>query len=70
MTKLFWFLIGFGLTIIGFIYIISYLNLLSIGYNFKEYVYFIIRRIECLNAIIGIIIMFITLKGDNNELYI
>lgn len=65
------FLIGFGLTTIGFVYIICYLNLLNIGYNFLEYVNFIIRRIECINAFIGIIIMILCLTiGGKNELYI
>ena len=72
--RYFLFLIGFGLTTIGFVYIICYLNLLSIGYNFFQYVNFIIRRIECLNAPIGIIIMILSLtikrKDEMNELYI
>ncbi len=65
------FLFGFGLTIIGFFYIISYLNILTLGYNFNFYVNFIIRRIECWYSIIGIIIMLIMIfEGDKNELYI
>ena len=65
------FLIGFGLTTIGLMYIILYLNLINIGYNFLEYVNFIIRRIECLNAIIGIILMILAITiGGKNELYI
>lgn len=72
MSKIFFFLIGFGLTTIGCVYIISYLNLLSIGYNFLEYVKFISRRFECIITLIGIIIMFLTvyLGGKNNELYL
>ena len=71
ILKIFLFLIGFGLTTIGFMYIISYLNLLTIGYNFFEYVNFITRRIECLNAIIGIIFMIVSISiGGKNELYI
>ena len=60
------FLFGFGLSVIGLSYIIIYLNLLSIGYNFLEYVNFIIRRVECYFSIIGfiIIILSIALKGD------
>lgn len=61
MNKIFFFILGFILTTVGTIYIISYLNLLTIGYNFLEYVKFIIRRIECLYAIIGITIIFITI---------
>ena len=69
--KVLLFLIGFGLTTIGFVYIISYLNLLSIGYNFIEYVNFIIRRVECLNSIIGIILIILSMSiGGKNELYI
>lgn len=70
--KIFLFLIGFGLTVIGFVYIISYLNLLTIGYNFLEYVKFISRRLECLNALLGIILLIVSInmKGTKNELYI
>lgn len=71
MTRFFFFLIGFGLTIIGSVYIIMYLNLTTIGYNFLEYVNFIIRRFECWNLVIGIIIIFLSLpKEDKNELYL
>ena len=65
----FFFLFGFGLTIISLSFIIIYLNLLTIGYNFLEYVNFIIRRIECLNIFVGIFMMFIV-KGGKHELYI
>ena len=72
MTRIFFFLFGFGLMTIGFIYIILYLNLLTIGYNFIYYVNFIIRRIECYLTIIGLIIMNLSLyiKGDNNGIYL
>ena len=71
MFRILTFLIGFGLTIMGSMYIICYLNLLSIGYNFFEYVNFIIRRIECLIAPIGIIIISLSIFiGGKNELYI
>ncbi|MBP3635592.1 MAG: hypothetical protein J6J17_03945 [Bacilli bacterium] len=70
--RFFIFLFGFGLTIIGLSYIIIYLNLLSIGYNFFEYVNFIIRRIECLNVFFGITLMIASgfVKGGKNELYL
>lgn len=71
MTKFFFFLFGFGLTLIGFVYIIIYLNLMTIGYNFSEYVNFIIRRLECWYSLIGMIIMFLSIiKGEKNELHI
>lgn len=66
------FLFGFGLTVIGLTYIIIYLNLLEIGYNFFEYVNFIIKRIECLNLLIGVSLMTFSIfyKGGKNELYL
>ena len=51
---------------------ILYLNYFEIGYNFFEYVNFIIRRIECLNFIFGVIFMILSsfIGGKNNELYL
>lgn len=71
-VRIFFFLLGFGLSLIGSIYIISYLNLLSFGYNFSDYVNFICRKIECLIAPIGLFITFLAIyipKGENNEFY-
>ena len=66
MTRIFFFLFGFGLMTLGFVYIILYLNLLNIGYNFSYYVNFIVRRVECYFTIIGFIILnlYIYIKGD------
>ena len=44
MIRIFFFLFGFGLMTIGLTYIILYLNLLNIEYNFLEYVNIISRR--------------------------
>lgn len=73
MVRVFFFLMGFGFTVIGFSFIILYLNLTTMGYNFVNYVNFITRRIECYFSIIGIVVMILSLsiKGDNkNELYL
>ena len=73
LFRIFLFLLGFGLTTIGLMYITIYLNLITIGYNFFEYANFIIRRIECLNFFIGIILMIlaVTIGGqDKYELYL
>ena len=69
MVRAIIFLLGFGLTVIGCSYITLYLNLVRMGYNFVNYVHFIIRRIECYYSIIGIIMMTlsITLKGDDKK---
>lgn len=73
LLRIFFFLIGFGLTVLGCVFIISYLNLLTIGYNFLDYVNFISRRLECWNAIIGLFIIFLTIYingGGKHELHI
>jgi len=66
MIRIFFFLTGFALMVIGFSFILLYLNLLTIGYNFFNYVNFIIRRIECYYTIIGFttILLTLTIKGD------
>lgn len=73
MIRIFFFLVGFALLVIGLVFIILYLNLLTIGYNFSFYVNFITRRIECYYTIIGFLIILLTLiiKGEKkHELYI
>lgn len=73
MVRVFFFLLGFGFTVIGFSFIILYLNLTTMGYNFVNYVNFISRRIECYYSIIGLIIIMLSIwiKGDKkNEFYL
>lgn len=72
MLRLSLFLIGFGLSTIGFVYIITYLNYLSVGYTFLEYLKLIFTRFECLLAVIGIILIsFVVLtKGDKYDIRI
>jgi len=69
LTRILFFLIGFGLSIIGFVYIVSYLNLLSLGYNFLDYVHFIFRRIECLYAFLGLTIIFLSIFIPGGKKY-
>lgn len=73
MARLFIFLLGFGLSVIGFIYIISYLNLMALGYNFEEYAHFIVSKAECLIGPIGLLIIFLVIfipGGEKNELHL
>lgn len=58
LLRVFIFLLGYALTVIGLIYIISYLNLLAIGYNFLEYE--INKELE---KELSLIINFINSKG-------
>ena len=73
MTRIFLFLISFGLIIISLSNIILYMNLLTIGYNFIDYVKFIISKSEFYILIISLITLILTLwiKGEkSDELYI
>ena len=68
IARIFFFLLGFGLSVIGFTYIIGYLNLLTMGYSFLEYLGFILKRSECIIAIIGfLLITFSIFKGENKN---
>jgi hypothetical protein len=71
--RVFFFLLGFGLMIIGCMYIILYTNLTTIGYSFKEYINFISNRVECLLAVVGFIIITLSISikgGKSNELHL
>ncbi len=43
VLRIFLFMCGFGLMVTGFNTIILYINLFSFGYNFKEYLSYIIK---------------------------
>ena len=67
------FLTGFGLSTIGSIYLIIYLNLMTIGYNFSAYVNFIISRVECWYFAIGIVLILLSIfipRRNKDELYL
>lgn len=61
MIRFFLFLIGFGFSIIGCMYIILYLNYLTIGYTIFDYLSFVSKKIECLLAVVGIILIAIAI---------
>lgn len=58
--------------IIGLTNTIIYLNLLSIGYSFIDYISFIFKRIDCLIYLLGLLLIFLTInrKGEKNDLYL
>lgn len=56
ISKIFFAVFGFFLMIIGFYYLIIYINLLSFGYTLDEYFSYLVTRYECWTLIIGIII--------------
>lgn len=73
MMRVFFFLLGFGLMVIGFTYIITYMNLMSMGYSILDYLRFIASRIECQFSMIGFLMVSIVIftKGsENNDIHI
>ena len=66
------FLLGMLFMITGLTNTLIYLNLLSVGYTFSEYISFIFRRADCLIYILGLIIIYLTLnkKGEKYDLYL
>lgn len=69
MIRIFFFLLGFGFSVIGFMYMIIYFNLFTIGYSIFDYINYIFRRPECVLGVVGFIIIFLTIfyKGDKNN---
>ena len=64
------FLLGILFMVTGMISIILYLNLLSFGYSFLEYVNFIIRKLECISLFIGLIIVWISIPRRKYEIHL
>ena len=54
--------------VIGLTNTIIYLNLLSIGYSFSDYISFIFKRVDCLIYVLGLIIIFLTLNDKRRRL--
>ncbi|MFS0865586.1 hypothetical protein [Fredinandcohnia sp. 179-A 10B2 NHS] len=67
MGRAFVFLIGFGLAVSGGISTIAYLNLLTTGYSFIEYLTFISGRVECYLFIVGMAMSWISIYYPNNH---
>lgn len=61
LFKIFLFVLGYILMLIGFSTIILYINLLGFGYNFKEYMNFIFKLKEFYYIIIGFIFVNISI---------
>ena len=69
MIKVGLFIIGVILTSLGITFMILYLNLLTMGYSFLEFVNFIIRRLECWLFLIGIFLILLAFeRWIKNEL--
>ncbi len=59
---------GFFLMVVGFCYLIIYINLFSFGYTIDEYFSYLVTRYECWLLIVGIVIEIFVIfgKGKSN----
>ncbi len=65
LFRIFLFIVGFLLMVLGSFYIIVYINLFSLGYTIFEYLEYIFSRYECYYFIVGLILVSISiLRGD------
>lgn len=53
-------LTGFGIAVAGGVSTIAYLNLLTTGYSFIDYLIYVCKRIECYLLPLGILIVWIS----------
>lgn len=60
-VRIFFIFTGFGLAVAGGVSIIAFLNLLTIGYTYEQFLLFIIDRIEFYLLLTGLLIMIITI---------
>lgn len=69
LLRFFLFITGFGLMVTGFNTIILYINLFSFGYNFKEYLSYIVKLPEFYYLLVGFVLVNFSIlkKGDKNE---
>ena len=67
--KIFLFITGFGLMVLGFSTMILYINLFAFGYNFKEYISYIVKLPEFYYLLVGFILINLSIlnQGEKNE---
>ncbi|ANB60357.1 hypothetical protein [Anoxybacteroides amylolyticum] len=65
--RIFIYLVGFGLSVIGGVTTIAYLNLLTMERGWLGYFRFISTRIECYFFPIGILLMWLSLSFSSQE---
>ena len=67
LIKILMFIIGFILTSLSLSFLFLYLNILNLGYNFIEFINFIIKKWELYLFFIGIILMIISLRKEKPD---
>lgn len=61
MFRIFLYIIGFGIAVAGGISTVAYLNYLTIGHTYMDYLLFISTRVECYLLPVGIILIWLSI---------
>lgn len=57
MIRLFVYLVGFGISVIGGVAMLAYLNMMTPGQGWSEYFFYIRTKVECYLLPIGLLLM-------------
>lgn len=57
MIRLFFYLVGFGFSVVGGMMVIAYLNFITPERGFSEYMSYIATRVECYLLPFGLLLM-------------
>ncbi len=67
MIRLFFFLIGFCLLVVGFTDLVLYLNLLTMGYTFLEFLKFVLVGYPGILISLGFVLVLLTIFKRKRE---
>lgn len=71
MWRIFLFLLGVFICSLSLSCIILYLNLITMGYTFWQYVKFIIRSFSCNSFLLGVLCIYLSIKRwGKHELFL
>ncbi|MFC3883720.1 hypothetical protein ACFOU2_09505 [Bacillus songklensis] len=62
MIRFFLLLTGFGFAVVGGVSVIAYLNLLTAGYSYQEYLLYIKERPECYLSLCGFLFLYLAIS--------
>lgn len=67
LIRIFSFIIGFLLASLSLAFIMLYINIINLGYNFIDFLNFILKKPELYLLFIGIILMMLAFRKDKKN---
>lgn len=62
MLRFIFYVVGIFMISLGATFCFFYFNLLTLGYSFFDYLLFVLKKIECLQMFLGILLVWLSLK--------